>query len=212
MKLKKWNLWAVLVIVPICLVCNGCASPAPSDFEQYIFNVETNSVPVATNWTSTETITNAAGGVEVRNVVNWATNIQTHFTYTASTNAAALTQSAANVANVLRPGLGDLVGGILIGILGAWAKLRSTINRGKAANVVMSQGIETLLAIVETTPQGKVIADRMKLQLVKNQKAAGVLAEIARIVETHVDNEAAKKTARAILATMPSETAQPALL
>jgi pyruvoyl-dependent arginine decarboxylase (PvlArgDC) len=69
----------------------------------------------------------------------------------------------------------------------------------------MAQGTETLLAIIETTPQGKELATRLKLELAKGQASAGVLREAALIVETHVDNDAAKKAARLVLNSLPSQ-------
>jgi hypothetical protein len=196
---------ALMLLLASLAMVPGCSGyhPAPTAAERYLFTVQTNAVPVVTNWTETVWTTNAAGQVETRNLVTWATNIESHVTYIISTNAAGITQTAGRLTNMFFPGFGELVAGILAGALGLWARLRSTISRGKTAQVSMAQSIETLLAIIDTTPQGKELTEKLKLKLVQEQAVAGVLREISSIVATHVDNDAAKKAAKLILDTLP---------
>lgn len=193
---------ALIFVACAALLC-GCSSPAPSAPERFLFDVQTNTVPVVTNWVEALTVTNELGTVETRNFVTWATNIETRITYTVSTNGAAMSETASRLTNVFFPGFGELAAALLAGILGTWAKLRSTINKGKTASVVLAQGAELLLAIIETTPQGRELAPKLKLELAKNQISAGVVGEIARIVDNYVDNDAAKKAARMVLESLP---------
>lgn len=183
---------------------SGCSSHTPpTPVERFFFDVQTNSVPVVTNKTVTVFETNAAGIVETRHIVTWVTNIENHVTYTVSTNSAAMGQTASRLTNVFFPGFGELAAALLAGILGTWAKLRSTLNKGKTAQVTLAQSIETLLAVIETTPQGAQLSDRLKLELAKGQASAGVLREVAQIVENYVDNDAARKAAKLVLESLP---------
>jgi hypothetical protein len=207
--LQRLAFTALVLVASVAgfLLCGGCSSPTPNAAEKFLFQVETNRVAVPTNWMTIQTVTNQEGATEQVPVMNWRTNIQEHVTYTVSTNAAALTQSASRLTNIFAPGFGELIAALAAGVLGTWAKLRSTLNKGKAANVTLAQSIETLLAIVETTPQGRELSDRLKTKLVKDQSAAGVLAEIAHVVNTYVDNDAAKKAAQLILDSLPKPQA-----
>lgn len=184
----------------------GCSSTTPpTAFERHFFTITTNFVPVVTNWVESVTVTNqAAHTVTMTNEVFWRTNIFVETTYTANTNAAALVGSVDAITGILAPGWGQLAGVGLSGLLGLWGLSRSR----KAAQMttgaaVLSQSIETLLNIIGTTPQGQQLTDKLKVELAKNQNAAGVLAEIANLVATQVDNDAAKKAAQAILASLP---------
>lgn len=183
---------------------SGC-STAPTALERLIFNVTTNEIPVVSVATNATTVTNDLGAVETRNLVTWATNIESRVTYTVATNTAALTSTAGRLTNLYAPGWGELAATAAASVLAMWARMRSTVNKGKAAQVTLAQGIETLLAIIETTPQGKELSLRLKLELAKGQKTAGVVAEIAHIVDTFVDNDSAKKAAKLILDSLPQE-------
>lgn len=174
----------------VSLFC-GCSSfPAA---EQVLFTAQTNSVPVVTNWTVTHQATNDLGTVETRNVVTWATNTETTVTYQVSTNATAIVQTGSRIGEIFSPGFGELAGVAVGGLLALWARIKS-----KKSGAVMAQGMETLLAVIETT-KGKAFADTIKLRLVKDQNTAGVLREIAALVEATVDNEQAKAVARTML-------------
>ncbi len=179
------------------LLLNGCAL-APASVDSFLFTATTNTVPVATNWTVTVQATNDLGTVETRHVVTWATNIQASVTYQVSTNAAAIVQTGAAIGNIYAPGWGELGGIVAGGMLALWAKLRS-----KKVGAVQAQGAETLLAILEAE-KGKAFVDAIKLRLVKDQNTAGVLREVAKLVET-VDNDQAKAVAQAILAKLPTQ-------
>jgi hypothetical protein len=187
------------VLTGLVFLVNGCSAPS-SPVDQFLFTAQTNTVPVVTNWTVTVTATNDLGSVETRNVVTWATNIQSTVTYQVSTNAAAIVQTGSRIGNIFSPGFGELAGVVVGGFLALWARIKS-----KKSGAVMAQGMETLLAVIETT-KGKAFADTIKLRLVKDQNTAGVLREIAALVEATVDNEQAKAVARTLLETLPQPT------
>jgi len=193
---------SLILSVSLLGLVSGCRLAPTTGF---IFDARTNTVPVVTNYTVTVQETNALGTVETRHLVTWQTNIESQITYTVSTNAAALTQTAGRVTNLFAPGWGELAGALGLGVLSAWARFRSSIKKGEKGNAVLAQGIETLLAIVETTPQGAQLAAQMKLKLAKEQGLAGVANEIARIVETYVDNDAAREAARKVISLLPPQ-------
>lgn len=191
-----------LALVPMLLLV-GC-STSPNAFERFAYTATTNTVPVATNYVRSTTVTNDNGTVETRNVVTWSTNLETHVNYTVSTNAAAIVSTGAAIGNIFSPGWGEVAGMGALGLLSLLAKLKA--NKANATSVVMAQGTETLLAILEAE-KGKPFVDAIKLRLVRDQNAAGVLREIGKLVETTVDNEAARDLAKKLLETLPA--AQP---
>lgn len=197
--LINWHLSALLLLASLLVLVSGCGSTTTATVDKFVFTPLTNTVPVVTNWVTTVTATNDLGTVETRNIVTWATNIQTEITYTVSTNAAAITATAGRITDIFVPGVGELVSLGLGGLLALWARLR-----GKKTGAVLAQSVETLLAILETT-KGKEFASGLKLRLVKDQNAAGVLREIAALVESTVDNEQAKALARTLLETLAKE-------
>jgi len=201
--LINWHKSLLFILVAsLGLTLCGCSS-TDSPVERFIFTAETNSVPVATNWTTTVTSTNALGTVETRNIVTWATNSETTVTYNISTNAAAITATAGRVTDIFVPGVGELVSIGLGGLLALWARFRS-----KKTGAVLVQSVETLLAILETT-KGKEFTDGLKLRLAKDQNSAGVLREIANLVNTTVDNAQAKMVAKVILQSIPQSPTTP---
>lgn len=199
---------AILVAFSLLgLVClgGGCGSP-PTAVERHLFTITTNETPTVQTFTNTVWTTNIVEGVPVPGaelVTTFKTNIAVDYTYTANTNAAALQSTVQNVGNLFGP-YGALAGGLFLGALAVWGKMRSGKTKAETGNAVLAQSIETLLQIIETTPQGKLLTDRLKVELAKNQIAAGVLNEIAVVVETQVDNEQAKAVARHILAQLPA--------
>lgn len=189
-------------ILGLVLLLNGCSSPS---VERFAFTAQTNAVPVVTNWTSSVTDVNAAGISETRNVVNWATNIESRITYIVSTNGLATIGTAAAITDIFAPGWGQALAAALLGITGLWARSRSTAKTMTTSATVLTQSVETLLALLETT-KGKTFTDQIKLKLAKDQNTAGVLREISQLVSTTVDNDQAKAIARQLLATLPAPT------
>ena len=174
MKIKP-ILFATLTALTICIV--GCGSigknpSPPNKTEQAIFNIETNLVAVAT--------TNSAGDV--------STVIVPKYTLTPSPSTAGNVGAIRDVGNLITPGAGTLVGGILAGILGAWARMRSAKN----AAPVLAQNIETLLEFVSTLPDGAKYRAALTDYMKAHQTEAGTADAILRIVNTYVSNPEAK--------------------
>lgn len=162
---------AMLVML---LVIVGCSS-VPTKTETHFFTIETNAV---------------TGEV----------------TFTPNQNSQNLADSGRRIGGLFGP-FGELVGYGIAGVLGIWGTLRSrrasaADKRASAAKVgaaVLAQGIETLREVLKSTPQGKLIDDKIMKALRDQQLTAGVLAEIAVLVEQQVDNEDAKRVARDVL-------------
>ena len=209
----------------------GCTS-APTPVEQHFFSIVTNVVPVVQMQTNTVYTTNVVTlEVSTTNTVNDVTHVtiqpvrdlivtaDTHvslwtnlgvtYTYTANTNAAGVAQTARAVGNLFGP-FGDLIGLGVAGLFGLWGAIRSRkASQMTTGATVLSQSIEVLLNVIAATPQGQQLSDKLKLELARNQNAAGVLTEIAHLVETQVDNDAAKKAAKFILDTVQPAPASP---
>lgn len=179
----------------------GCNTAPVRTFEDYTFDAVTNRVSLPTNWVESVSLTNTDGVITTTNVQFWATNVVVNTTYTVSTNAAGVARMVGTAANVVLPGFGEIVSLVLLGLLSLWAKLKS--NKSKAVQTSLVQSIETLLAIIETTPQGAQLTDRLKLELTKSHVAANVVSEVATLVDKYVDNAEAKRAAKIILESLP---------
>ena len=174
MKIKP-ILFATITALTICIV--GCGSigknpSPPTKTEQAIFSIETNLVAVAT--------TNSAGDV--------STVIVPKYTLTPSPVTTENVGAIRDVGNLITPGVGTLVSGILAGILGAWARMRSAKN----AAPVLAQNIETILEFISTLPDGQKYRDALTTYMSTHQTEAGSADAILNIVNTYVSNPEAK--------------------
>ena len=193
--------FAFIVLMVIALLASGCNSAVVRMAEDQILVPTTNVVATPTNWVESVATTNAAGEVTTTNVQFYATNILVNVTYAVSTNAVPVAKTIGATVNAFVPGLGELMSVILLGLLSLWAKMKS--NRNKAVQTTLVQSVETLLAIIESTPQGALMRDRLRVELNKSQVAAGIVAEVAALVDKYVDNDAAKRSAKLILESLP---------
>jgi len=119
-------------------------------------------------------------------------------------------------------GWGALAGAVLLGFGNWWqagrnkalaASYTGATSASNAANQtagVLTQDIETLLEVLNTSPQGQAILPQVKSYLVQHQAEAGVFATVATLVENNVDNAAAKEAAAAILKAAAGLGASPA--
>ncbi len=108
-------------------------------------------------------------------------------------------------------GFGGLVAIILSGGLHWWQLSRNnalaakytgataTANSLQVAAGTLTQGVETMLEVMQGTPQGAALVPQIKAFLAKHQAEAGAFTQIAQLVEDNVDNPAAKEAAGAIL-------------
>jgi len=143
---------------------------------------------------------------------NTVTSYQTNTGY--STNYAAVehlspgTGSNATVAAVGAGaglfGYGGLATTLLGGLLAGYLKLRNNALAGQADTMTqvsgaLTQNIETLLNVLQSTPQGAAAMPAIKAYLTAHQADANVFQEVATIIENFVDEPAAKQSADEII-------------
>lgn len=183
------------LLLGLVLLC-GCAL-APTPVEQHFFSLQTNTVPVVTVAAVTNAMTHSIEWTQTTN------NVVT-YTYTANTNAAALTDTARRVGNLFGP-FGELIGAGLAGLFGIWGALRS---RKAAAYVnatgALAQTIEVFREVLKTTPQGQELNAKLTDQMMKHQLQVGVIREVAAVVSSQVNNATAKSLADALLRELPT--------
>lgn len=196
----------------------GCSS-VPYSWETKFYDITTNVTPVV-NWrTNTVTRTNviervvtttnvveATGAIQItmtpekvytvvsEPVVTLSSNVLVSYTYTASTNAAAIGQTAGGIANLVAPGTGGIVSTIAAGLFGLWASLRS--RRWKNAAAGLSQGIEVYGEVTKALgPQGEKVDGEVKAWLQKHQTQSGTFNEVLTLIQRTVSNEDAQAAA-----------------
>lgn len=208
----------LIPILSLSLLLTGCkffgADPAPpSKAENYLFDVLTNYTPrvmLATNamWVTNHVTvfhTNEVGKiVEIPVAVvipkyDLITITQQipEYVWTPKTNTVQYTQTAGSVANMVVPGSGGLVTGLLTAGLLAWGRLRSS----KKTNVALAQNVETALEFIETVPGGSKYTSAIKQFMQKDQADQGVEKGV-KAARAEVDNLKAKASVDAIDATI----------
>lgn len=208
----------LIPILSLSLLLTGCkffgADPAPpSKAETYLFDILTNYTPrvvLATNVVyQTNAIavftTNQIGQIvlatnfiplPVYNLVTITQQIP-EYVWTPKTNTVQYTQTAGSVANMVAPGSGGLVTGLLGAGLLAWGRLRSS----KKTNVALAQNVETALEFIETVPGGNKYTSAIKQFMQKDQAEQGVEKGV-KAARAEVDNLKAKASVGAIDATI----------
>lgn len=217
-------LTAVLLLVTATIAITqltGCSS-TPYNWESKFYDITTNYTPVI-NWTTntvtrtnvvervvtTTNVVEATGAIQITMtpekhytvmsdpVVTVSTNLLVTYTYTANTNAAAVTGTAAGIANLVVPGSGGLISLIGAGIWGLWASLRS--RKWKNAAAGLSQGIEVYGEVTKALgPTGTKVDAEVKAWLQKHQAQTGTLTAVLDLLNTTVDNEDARKAAQTL--------------
>lgn len=203
----------LLITVTACGLLLGCAG-TPTKFEQSIFDIKTNQVPVLvvhtnTIWTTntiveTVTRTNEVGvpvPILVTNYVSipqlvpvLVTNYVPVYDFQRGTNAAQIQDAAGAVGGLL--GAGPIASGAAGILLGIWGWLRST-NKSKLA-VNMSQSIETIREFVKTLPNGAQYDTAITQWMQANQAKADVLQQVVKLIQDKVSNDQAKLAAKDI--------------
>jgi hypothetical protein len=195
----------LLIPLLILTLLSGCglfgANPkAPTKFEQAIFDVVTNVVQRVVTVTNTETRvavvlhTNEVGvtvtqtNIVLVPMIVQETNYSEAYTLTPKPQVRETAQAAGSVSNLILPGSGGLVAGILAGIATMWAKLRSSKNTSNA----LAQNIETMLEFIKTLPNGVAQNEAIKQFLQKYQADAGVLTKVLSILQKDVSNPEAQ--------------------
>lgn len=148
--------------------------------------------------------------------VTYQTNQTLGVTYSLNTNAAGFAKAAGSITNVFAPGLGDLVskgllglGALVGGLFAAKYKVQNGVverehattkdNLEKTATS-LSQSIQVYREIAQTTPQGALADQALKVWMGKHQQVNGVADIVARVLNEQVDDSAARELAQEVLA------------
>lgn len=119
----------------------------------------------------------------------------------AVTSIGAVAGDLFGVGGLVKAGLGAVFAGFL-----TWRNRQFAVNSAvQAASVAQTtaetfaQNIETLLTVLKTTPQGQKLEPLIKNYLMTHQKEAGVIDNVASIIDSSVSEGAAKTSAETIL-------------
>ena len=200
----------LLSIIALSLV--GCATnKPPGQFEQVIFNTQTNwitQVAVVTNevWETNiavVSVTNQIGQIvkETNEIfipkyetVSVTSTVPTYI-FTPSTNAIADAQMIGGIANVFLPGSGGIIGGLLVGALGVWGRMRSY----KKSGTVLAQNIEAIREFIKSSvPEGKLYDEALVKFMKDKQQEAGAIDNVLGLLRKYVSNKDAQVAATEI--------------
>lgn len=166
-----------ITLFPLLLLCSGCAS-----MERALYEPSTVIVPGQTNITVTaQQTTNATGEVETTLATNTVV-IPEHARPSIETKPVVTGYIEAIKAAPL-PFAGTL-GVILGGLYAGYAQAR----RSKSVAVALVKGIETGREWLQETPEGRAHDAKLLRYLKENQEYAGVLNEVAALVNEHTGN------------------------
>ena len=201
----------LLTFIVAMLAIHGCASRPPTQFEQGIFDIRTNVVPVVevrTNivpvtivQTNVVTVTNVTGVAEFKtnlipvflyqtNVVT-TTNLSESYLYTPGAGAANVRQVGTEVGNVF--GVGGMVGTALGALFSLWGYMRSRKSLVTAANI--AQTVETMREFIKSLPNGQQYDNELVNWMTTNQANAGVLQNVITLIQQQVSNRDAQDAA-----------------
>jgi hypothetical protein len=208
----KKTLLSLSLIAAVALVVWGCASTTPpNQFEQTVFVTETNIVPKVVTieqevWVTNtvETVVTNEFNLTVTNTIEKFEPVVTSitetqwveaYTHTVSTNALADAQLIGQVVNTFAPGVGSIVGAILAGGLGVWARMRSY----KKAGTVLAQNVEAIREFIKSSVPDGAKYDAALVQFMKeNQQETGAIDTVLSLLKKYVRNKDAKVAATEI--------------
>lgn len=181
----------LLAIASLVAIVSGCSlvgrNPSPpSKFEQGVFTVQTNYVPVVVP------VTNSTGQVAL------TTNQMPQYTYAQGPGAQVAKDTVGAIGNLF--GVGGLASTALGGLLSIWGWLRSSKNYQTAANT--AQVVETLRQFIKGLPNGQAYDTALVQFMTQHQSEAGVLAQVTQILANEVNNPDAKVAAEQVIATL----------
>jgi len=196
----------------------GCASRPPTRFEQGLFNIETNQIPIVVLRTNifdvTVVRTNAVTVTNTVGVVEWQTNIipvvvqQTNTMIVTNTQEAYLYHPGEGAKNIQEVGttVGNLFGvggmtgtalGALFSLWGYWRSKKSLVTAGNIA-----QTVETMREFVKSLPNGATYDNELVNWMQAHQADAGVLNQVMTLLKTQVNNQDAKVAAQQVMDTI----------
>jgi hypothetical protein len=203
-----------LGIASIALFVAGCsligANPKPpTKFEEGVFDIKTNVV------TEVRTVTNHVQvpvevfhtnevGVNVTNTIPQVvpqyitvTNHTEQYLYTPKQIVTDTATTAGTIGNIVAPGIGGIVTGILGGVIAMWGKLRST----KQVGTTLAQNIQTIREFLKTIPNGDKYDTLITQFMQKHQAEQGVLQQVVGILG-EIDRSDAKVAAQELQASL----------
>jgi hypothetical protein len=198
----------VAALFVLAVLCVGCASSGkpiqPNAFDRTLFNIETNLTPAVSVQTNTVVVTNAVTVTNDAGVVTWQTNVVLATNVCHVTNFIPQYELAPKeAAETAIKATGGVVGG-LFGFGGLAATLLGGVYhtymqiRNRRINAALTQAIETGREVLKSTPQGQQLDAAYVQWLQQHQTQAGVINAVAGMVNSFVDNDAAKAAAQLI--------------
>lgn len=200
----------------------GCSSTTPTAVERALYDVQTNVTQQVTVKTVTNivnevvpqyvlvNVTNTDHTVQITTLTNFipvpmpqvvlvsVTNAVTNFVETPKQTVTDTIQAGGSVLNTFLPGVGGIISTVAVGLLGLWAKIRSTKNLNDVAGT-LTQSIETARSIIKSLPNGAAIGQQFDTFLVQHQADANVLSQITKIVNDTVSAGDAQSKASELL-------------
>lgn len=162
----------------------GCAAfkngSPPTKFEQQLFTIQTNQVPVVTP--------------------SGATNFQPVYTYSPGPVIKDVQTGVG-----LIPGYGGLVGTGLGALAALWGWIRSSKNYN--TGVTLAQSIEAIREVIKALPNGATIDNQLTQWLQQHQADTGTVQSVLTLLENDVSNPDAKAAAQQIISTIQSLSA-----
>lgn len=218
------------ITIVALLALTSCAAPV-QNWERNYFSTVTNKVPqtiyitnlihipiVETNVVEVRR-TNEVGVIVPVFMTNVITREVTVTNFAMGTNWVLIeqlapspkTQATVEVGKAVAApfGWGEIVGYGLAALLTTYMTIRNRKLAGQASMGaltagVLTQNIETLLNVLEQTPQGQQLKPIVKNYLMQHQNEFGVIENVAKIIETSVDEPSAKESATSILKAITS--------
>ena len=223
----------ILTILPLLLVLTGCGTfgttpSAPTANEQKFFNTITNYIAVVVPVTNTITLTNVVLSFQTNTVgqvvtvtniltvpipvITTVTNTMPVYTMTPNATTTGAASSIGSIANMIVPGGGGIVTLGITVLAGFWGWLRSY--KGGQTSTALSQEIETVLEFVKALPDGAAYKKALTDFLAAHQNEAGVVTQVATILNNDISNPDAKVAAQQVINAinaLQSATAVPAV-
>lgn len=164
----------------------------------------TNEVGIVVPQTNTVTVFETNRVTETNIVPAGSTVLVPQLVAPSATNQA-LQSGASGIASMF--GFGGIAAALLSGIGNWYQKARNQAlaakytgaSQGQAiasqASAALVQNVETLLEVLNKTPQGQAVLPNIKTFLRTHQLETGTAAIIGQFIDEHVDNEAARNAA-----------------
>lgn len=207
--MKKTKLIIGVVLVATITAFVGCKQlgenpTGPSKFERAMFDTVTNYVQVPVK----VPVTNYVDVPQVKmiyetNLVDhtaresWVTNFVSipkydlitvtqqveQYTHATKESVKQDVGTVGGIVNTFLPGIGTAISGALLGLLGAWGKIRSS----KKTGAVLAQNIEAMREFLITLPNGEKYDEAIVQYLKDHQNEADVAKNVAALLEKYVN-------------------------